>query len=287
MFGGIHMNRIDAYIQNILSRTECNYDERNDLFEEFKSHLESAKEDYMQNGYSPKKAEQLAIQDFGKDEQVGNQLQKTIYPYRKDLMLFTGIGTIVFGTFTFLHYTSKFAEPPFMWGVLLILLGAFATLFGFKPSFAANKKILVNCMLVGLNVFYFYGLLLLDTSIERYVTLLNILCGLLILVSLIMIFLTALKPSSNKKEMTSQKVLHIFNLLVGIVVLGWALLFTFGVLVFAGLNSILLMPLGFIAFWVLSYWIQYKMVLNHKAISIMFGCLTIVLPALILYQYLG
>jgi len=95
------MNRIDDYIKQILSHTECNQTEKNDLFEEFKSHLESAKNDYIVKGYSAKKAEQLAINDFGEEEEIGGQLQHTLYPFRKiirkTLMLFIGIGSIIFG----------------------------------------------------------------------------------------------------------------------------------------------------------------------------------------------
>lgn len=40
------MNRFDDYIQGVLARTECGQQEREELSEEFKSHLESVKRNF-------------------------------------------------------------------------------------------------------------------------------------------------------------------------------------------------------------------------------------------------
>src|SRR5699024_4377696 len=97
----------------------------------------------------------LTEPDFDNDKQTKEQLQKTISPFYKWVMFFIGMGTIVFGMFTFLHYTSKFGDSPFVWMVLTVFLGAIVIFFGFKPFYIRNKKILVSCVLAGLNFFIF------------------------------------------------------------------------------------------------------------------------------------
>jgi len=171
--------------------------------------------------------------------------------------------------------------------LLIILLGVAIIIFSIKPAIIKNHKIIVSCVLIGLNVFYFYGLVLLDTSVERYVTWLLNLNKALAIISVIMIFLTALGPSSNEKQKPSQKLMHMVNILVGIIIVGWALIFSFGVLAFAGLHFALLIPTGAILIWILLYWIQYKTVLTHKGITIALSFLTVTLPFLIYYQYYG
>src|SRR5699024_11250085 len=88
---------------------------------------------------------------------------------------------------------------------------------------------------------------------------------------LLLIFLIALTPSSNGKIVIGRQVIHVYNLLVGLVLFGWAILFGFGILIFAGYHPMLLMPLGFILFWSLSYWIQYKMISSRRTVALIFS----------------
>jgi len=219
------------------------------------------------------------------DTQLEGQHSKKAYPYHRILLFFTGLGTILFGIFTFLHYHSKFNDSPILWLIFMILFGAIVLLFGIRLSFTPGKKVLICCVLAGLNAFYFFGFLLLDTSRERYVFWLTVLAGILMLVSLLLIFLIALTPSSNGKIVIGRQVIHVYNLLVGLVLFGWAILFGFGILIFAGYHPMLLMPLGFILFWSLSYWIQYKMISSRRTVALIFSVLTIALPLFVFYQY--
>lgn len=221
--------------------------------------------------------------DFTDSEQ---RRQKITSHFYKWIMFFIGLGTIMLGIATFLHYASRFDHPPLIWMVLIVFLGVTVIYFALK-SVDTSNKVYVSMVLAGLNVFYFYGYLLLDTSRENYIAWLNVLCFLLVGCSLMMIFVTVLTPLPNGPRSTFRVILHILNLLVGIVVTGWSLLFGFGVLIFAGIDMLLLLPLGIVLLWALSYWIQQKMLLKQLWITSIFSLFTIALPVFIYYQYVS
>src|SRR5699024_12311119 len=100
-----------------------------------------------------------------------------------------------------------------------------------------------------------------------------------------MIFVTVLTPLPNGRSGKVRMMLHIFNLLVGIVVVGWSFFFGFGVLIFAGFHTVLLLPFVFVLFWSLSDWIQLKMILIHMVVSFTFRFCTRALPIIIYCQY--
>ncbi|WP_017754156.1 permease prefix domain 1-containing protein [Calidifontibacillus oryziterrae] len=262
------MNRLEQYITEILANVECNDIERADLKEELLTHLAEAKFELMQKGLSEQEAEEQAIQGFGKAERLGNNLQRSMYPYRKNLLLFIGFGTIVFSLACYFHNVIMFSDNTYIVLALSILIGSMIVFAAVNPVYFSNRKIAMNVLLISLFPFYFINFLIIDTMSNWYIPLLNVLGFLLVISSIWMIFLTALKPPTNKrvdeKTLKRRKIVHVINITIGIIAIGFSMLFSFGVLIFAGPNPVLFVPAAIIFAWGLLYWWQIKLV-DRKA----------------------
>lgn len=277
------MSRLADYVNEMLSEVECSREERMDMKEEMLSHLQEAKRDYIAKGMSEEDAEREAIRDFGGQVEVGEQLQHSMNPFRKELMWVTGLGTITFSALTFLHMLFRFGTVHYIWLALSLVTGSVITLFAMNPSAMSGKKLLINGLLLSLNIYYIFGFIMLDTSKEWYASILNILAGILMILSIVMVFMTALKQpvtsDESKKTVRAKRVLHVVNLIAGLLVIGYSIFFFFGMLFFVGLSSILLIPIGLIVGWGLIYFIQYKLVKNYPKAAIVVGTLFFVATA--------
>ncbi|MCM3713987.1 permease prefix domain 1-containing protein [Halalkalibacter oceani] len=256
------MKTIDEYINEILRHVECDQADRDELAEEMRSHLLQAKEHYQLKGETEEQAIALAIADFGGDQEVGEQLQRSLFPYRKELLVLLGGGSILFAALAYLHGAVQLAEPHSLWMTIVILSGLGFLLLALFPAYMGNRKLLMNLYLAGQIPFYFLGLLIIDTGTQAYIMPLQLFGGGLILLTLTLVVLTALKTpvekKLSKKKEQKRKGVHLFNLLAGIVIVGFAGFFLAGLLIFAGLTVYMLFPLGLIVFWALSYWWQYE-----------------------------
>lgn len=277
MCGGIDVNNIDLYIEQTLKRIECTSEERNDLRQELETHLQEAAADYMKEGYSKDEAEQLAIANFGDHAIIGEQLQQTMHPYRKGMMLFIGLSTILYGVLIYLHVTINYGHAPFILLTSFVFLGTAITLFSMNPAFIAERKVMLNISFALSVIFLIFTLMMLETSSEFYVSGLWYFGGLLVLLTFIMIFQTALKQSSytnvSKKQKRIKQWLHVYNLIVGILIFGYSLIFTWAFLAFGDGVSFffLLVPFTIISLWGLSYWLQFKLYEKKPILMILFA----------------
>ncbi|KAA0549814.1 hypothetical protein FZW96_00220 [Bacillus sp. BGMRC 2118] len=258
------MSRIDQYVKSILANVECDDHEREDIIEEITTHLIDAKREYQKKGYSEQEAENMAVNDFGKEEQIGNDLQHSMFPFRKELLLLIGFGSILFSFASYYHNVIMFSDNTYIILTLSVLIASSIVFAAVNPHYFRNRKVLVNILLAVLNPFYFINLLIIDTSEHWYVPILDIFGVVLVICTLVMIILTAIKTPTHKKltkKMAKRrKIIHVVNLIIGIIVVGFSMLVTFGVLVFAGVTKELLFPAGIVFVWALLYWIQIKVV---------------------------
>lgn len=70
------MSEFDKYIDSIVNKLQCCNEEKEDLKEEFKDHLNLLKEEYKVKGYSDEQAVKLSIMDFGNAHQLKDGLDK-------------------------------------------------------------------------------------------------------------------------------------------------------------------------------------------------------------------
>ncbi|MCM3734819.1 VanZ family protein [Bacillus cytotoxicus] len=85
------MNEFDEYIRSILSVSELNDIEYNELFLEIYDHLTSLKEEYMAQGMNEKEAIDKAIQSFGESQAIGLEIHQSIYEFPKPLKILSKI----------------------------------------------------------------------------------------------------------------------------------------------------------------------------------------------------
>jgi len=72
------LKEFKKYVNRILKSLDCNTTEKEELYYEFMDHLDSLKNEYLIKGYSEKKAIEHSIRDFGKENMVSTELNKSI-----------------------------------------------------------------------------------------------------------------------------------------------------------------------------------------------------------------
>ncbi|ASI71582.1 hypothetical protein BA203_05240 [Bacillus cereus] len=79
------MSEFDEYIKSILAYSELSDIEQDELFLEMYDHLNSLKEEYMEQGMNEKEAIYKAIQSFGESKVIGVEINKSVYEVPRPL----------------------------------------------------------------------------------------------------------------------------------------------------------------------------------------------------------
>ncbi|WP_425449281.1 VanZ family protein [Dethiothermospora halolimnae] len=93
------MNKFDEYIDKVLDKLQCDSNDKDELREEFKDHLNLLKEEYLNKGYEEDDAIKLSICDFGEENKIGKDLNQSINKTKKYIKNIFNIG---FGIYLFL-----------------------------------------------------------------------------------------------------------------------------------------------------------------------------------------
>lgn len=285
------MNSFDRYIERILDRVECEKDEREDMREEIYGHLMSAMEEYRGQGYTEREAVQQAIADFGIEEAIGEGLQRSLFPYRKELLTCIGVGMVVYSASGYLYQLLAYGNAYPIWLTVSILVGTCLILAGMYPAYLADRRIVLGSMLALTCFCAVFGLAVVEGAGAWYIRALYVLGWLLTVFSLVMIFLTAVKGAGAGQESSEERkariVIHVFNLVNGIAVFACAAMLVYAGLIFGGISPFLLIPLSIILFWAASYWMQYRMCTRRIAVSYLFGSFSLMLTGSIVYIFSG
>ncbi|NKQ20151.1 permease prefix domain 1-containing protein [Brevibacillus laterosporus] len=207
------MNRMEEYVSSILSHGEFSEQDRIELAEEFLDHLHQLQRDYLQAGYSPEEAEQLAIRDFGGEQEIGEELQESQAPHYRLLLLLVGAGSILF---TILHYLyalfilQAYIPLPMVIGMLL---GSSLLWFYWNPEHIFQRKLLISTILILLTLLFLYWsyVAFLGTKWMRNLLLAN--TALLLLLSWLTLLMTAWKKPLHLalSERKQRNVIHTAN----------------------------------------------------------------------------
>src|SRR5690554_224468 len=87
--------RFHRFIDKIIKQTDGNQAEKDDLYEELMVHLEMSSEQFLKEGFNEKQAEQKAMEHFGGAEEIGNQIQQAMFPFRKEMLLTLAVASII------------------------------------------------------------------------------------------------------------------------------------------------------------------------------------------------
>ena len=105
------MRKTLSVIQRVLRK-------KRDIYEELLIHLQISRDYLMEEeGLTPEKAEEKAMQLFGLEGEIGSQVQQALFPYRKELMLTLAISSILFTIGVYL--SSLFVEGNVLYRLAL------------------------------------------------------------------------------------------------------------------------------------------------------------------------
>ncbi len=105
------MNKIERYIESILSDLPLEDEEKEELREEFSAHLIEHVNELMIKGYPESDAVAAAIKTFGKEEKLNWEMKKVMFPYYKLVRYFWNV-SVVTGLFCLLSYSiMEFYNP--------------------------------------------------------------------------------------------------------------------------------------------------------------------------------
>ncbi|SFM08238.1 hypothetical protein SAMN04487943_107191 [Gracilibacillus orientalis] len=245
---------IEQYVNKIISYIELNTENKKDLKEELIRHISDKCSYYKHEGTDEASAVEQSLQDFSNAKEVGNELNKAFFPYRKPLLSTLSLLTILF-TFCLAISSVIYQEIfPSIWCTLTIISSITIYYFINKPSRSANHRPLLIILMIFLNIFYFYSLFLIDGIREN--TYIYILLSLLLLscfiISISQIYLGVLyQPISIKLSSLSQQkrnTIIITNIITGVIICGVSLLFISGLLIFAP-SLLIVIPCAVIVLW--------------------------------------
>lgn len=102
------MSEFDEYIKSILAYSELSDIEQDELFLEMYDHLNSLKEEYMEQGMNEKEAIYKAIQSFGESKVIGVEINKSVYEVPRPLKVLSKILCIPYIIICFIVFLGTF-----------------------------------------------------------------------------------------------------------------------------------------------------------------------------------
>ncbi|MDV2684427.1 permease prefix domain 1-containing protein [Alkalihalophilus lindianensis] len=251
------MHGVNDYIERVMSYIELNPTNKEDLKGELATHFQDKVNDYKSQGYDEATAIDKSKKAFGEGEEVGKELNRSFFPYRKPLLLLVSLMTVLFAVA--LAFTTYLAHEyiPFIWVTLVVLSSLLLLYFVKKPSRGANQRLFLIVLLVWQMILSSYGLLLMD-GIQSNTLLYSLFVGVFavsIILALSQIYLGVIYQPIELifTQIQKQKrgVIMITTILTGIVVLGASLLYAAGLLIFSPESFVYLaIPIGLIVLWI-------------------------------------
>ncbi|HDR7564982.1 VanZ family protein [Bacillus mycoides] len=102
------MSEFDEYIKSILAYSELSNIEQDELFLEIYDHLNSLKEEYMEQGMNEKEAIYKAIQSFGESKVIGLGINQSVYEVPRLLKVLSKILCIPYIIICFIVFLGTF-----------------------------------------------------------------------------------------------------------------------------------------------------------------------------------
>lgn len=269
--------RLKRYVETIVNQTECTKEEKEDLYEELLVHVEQLTEDFMREGLPQDEAMSRAIAEFGHEHAIGNELQEAMFPYRKAMLLTLSILSIATAISTYLCHLFIEGYAAFIWIFLAIVVGTFLLYLSINVSTPFNRRFWINSLLILQCIIFVFGWLL-AANIDHSVSIwLNILDGLVIILSILLIYRTTIIDDFLTKQTKDQKTIHALNITSGIVIVGATLFFLIGFFGIIGTFDLAMLIFSLPFFiWLILYIIQMKLVHNHKRFAYILGVLPLI-----------
>ena len=281
-------SNFERYVEKILQQTECRNEEKEDIKEELLIHLELSKEELLREGMSEKESELEAMERFGSEVEIGYQLQQSIFPYRKELMLTLSLASFVFSISVYLLSLSVEGKAHVGWLVLSMFVHSLILLISLNQVAQFNRRLWMNSILVTQIITYLYGYMIVSSIDHPAFLPLAILSWMNILLVLFLVYRTTIYEIDLQSEMVKEaKWLHLINLVLGVIVTS-VILFNLwiGMWLFGGYHPfMLLLTIPFIL-WILLYFLQMRLLKKNKKSAFVIAVISILLNTFIcIYIY--
>lgn len=137
------MNRINKFIDDLLNQRGITKEDKEDLKTELLDHVVLLKEEYLVKGYNDNEAINLALNDFGDANEIGNNIKENLPSSNRytDFSVIEFLKTILFmllGYATALVYIVSFTEIHYESILFYIIISAVPIIIGF---FYVNLKL--------------------------------------------------------------------------------------------------------------------------------------------------
>lgn len=273
-----------AYVEKIVSQTDCTNDEKEDLFEELMVHLELSRDELMSQGMSKREAEVKAMQLFGDEEAIGGQIQQSIYPFRKELILTLSMGSILYNISLYLLSLFHEGNAHIAWLLVSMVVSTVLFLIALNQISLLNRRRWLNSLFIT-HIFTSLIGYAIVSAVEHSAQLPMVIANwIIILLALVLVYQTTIYESKSQKE---SKRLHQLNFLVGIVTIGFSLFFVWGgLMLFGGLHPYLILMCLPLVLWLGLYYGQMKLIRKHKRLAYLLAVLSILINIYLLMRAL-
>ncbi|GAE37219.1 permease prefix domain 1-containing protein [Halalkalibacter akibai] len=280
-------SKLEQYVENIVRHTESSKKEKEDLYEELLSHLQSSRDFLMEEeGLTPDNAEEKAMQLFGQEGEIGSQIQQALFPYRKELMLTLAISSIIFTISTYVLSLFVGGDAYIGWLCISMSLSSMLLFLPLNQHFHINRKLWINGLLIVHTLVQLYGWLIVSQLDHSTIVGLTILVWLNIALTIGLIYwITIYDYGTNEKHM---KLLHGLNIASGIVIIGISLVLIVGGFIMIGkfhfMMAVFASP---VAVWAVLYVVQLKLAKRNMNIAFLVGIIPVLACILIFIWIYG
>lgn len=236
--------------------------ERADLYEELLIHLELARDEWMMKGKTIDESEDLAIKSFGDSGLIVSQIQQAMFPYRKELLLTLSTASVLFSISYYLGQLFGSFDALIWWLVPIMTTSTVLLLLSLNGAIFVNRKKFLNTFLIIHLILLFLSVGSSGFMGAARISLPYFNWG-LILLNMFIIYQSALSlPEYTDKTLKMAKILHLFNITVGLFFIGLSLFIAWGSLWISKINWLTLVSIIPILIWIGLYTAQ--MILFRK-----------------------
>lgn len=257
---------LEKYVERIVEQTDCSKSEREDLFEEMLIHLSISRDEEIDKGKSEKEASQMAMKSFGKEAELGDQLQQAMFPYRKELLMLLSILGFAFTVGQYLYVMM--ADQAALLYVLTGLIGHSAVLFfALNQVFPVNRKLWLGlALLLNLLLLLWNGIVMSLAIHTHFMVLMGYV--LMLLLNIYLLYRTVLTYQVNSRHKKARRTIHTVNITLGLLTALPTAYMYFMFLGFGGPARMLFYFFGPVVGWIILYIVQVFLVRRYPKIAV-------------------
>lgn len=279
-FGGANVSTsIERYVENVLRQIDGSKKEKEDLYAELTDHLYLSHEHWMEAGLTEEEAKKKALGDFGNSEAIGSEIQEAMYPFRKIMLLVLAIVSLLFSYAVYIFSLFVEGDAHMLWLVLAVGTSSLLLMIALQVFPTIDRKVVVNFALV------IHGLVFLAGT--GFSTVFSIIAWGVVAATIGLIYRTTIVDyeftvTKYKKQLT---ICHIYNITIGLIVVGMTLFFGWSFLAFSN-EFVASMLLFFVPLliWLVTYYFQITLInKGNVVVAIFLGILPFAIVAVIIF----